>query len=128
MRYRVGALTNCGREVVAQMADKNLVHADHQIQKRGAVTENYPEQLRRLGGRVEDRVYRDLELVSRRPHPQFGLGQFSPQFCRAMLDQFDKNFVLGFEMKIESAETDVGLARDICDPRLMISLARNHPF
>src|SRR5258708_36586822 len=104
------------------------MHADNQIENRGTVTENYPEQLRRLGRRIEDRIDRDLELARRSHHAKFGFGQFAPQFSRAMLDQFDKNFVLGFEMKIESAETDVGLARDICDPRLMISLARNHPF
>ena len=43
-----------------------------------------------------------------------------------MLDQFDENFILGFEVKIESAQADIGLGGDIGDARLMVPLARDH--
>src|SRR5260370_25336265 len=125
MRYRISALADGRREVVAQVADKNLVHAHHQIQESRAVTKNDPEQFRRLGRRVEDRIDRDFELLRRSQHAQFCFSQLAPQFGSAMLSQLDKNFVLGFEVKVESPEADVGLSRDVCDPRLMISLARD---
>ena len=42
-----------------------------------------------------------------------------------MLDQLDKNFVLGLEVQVEGAEPDVGFGRDVGDAGLMIALARD---
>jgi hypothetical protein len=52
---------------------------------------------------------------------RLGLGQVATQFGRAMLDQLDKDFVLGLEMQIEGAEPDVRFGRDVGDSGLMVS-------
>ena len=105
-----------------------VVHADHQIEKRGTVAEHDSEKFRRFGGRVENRVDRDLELLGRRMDARLGLGEILAQLRGAMLDQLDKNFVLGFEMQVEGAEADVGFGRDVGDARLMVALARDDAF
>ncbi len=128
MRNRIGALTDRGSEVVAQVVDEYLVDADHQIQKRRAMTEHYPKQFRRLGRRVQNRVDRDFELLGRRTDARLRLGEFAPQFSRAMLNQLDKNFILGLEVQVERAQADVGFGRDIGDTRLMVPLARDDAF
>src|ERR1019366_1174181 len=122
MRNRIGALTDRGSQLVAQVVDEYLVDADHQIQKRRAMAEHYPKQFGRLGRRVENRIDRDFELLGRRMDPSLRLGEFAPQFSRAMLDQLDKNFVLGPEVQVEGAQPDVGFSRDVGDSRLMVPL------
>src|SRR5258708_11940589 len=95
MRNRVGALSDRGREVVAQVVDKDIVDADHQIEERRAVSEDYPEQFGRFGSRIENRVDRDLQFLGWRVKSRLGLGELASEFSRAMLDQLDKNFILG---------------------------------
>ena len=128
MRNRIGALADRGSEVVAQVVDEYLVDADHQIQKRRAVPEHYPKQFGRLGRRVENRIDRDFELLGRRTDARLRLGQLAPQFSRAVLDQLDKDFVLGLEVQVEGAQADVGFGRDVGDSRLMVPLARDDTF
>ena len=53
------------------------------------------------------------------------LAEVAPQLGRAMLDQLDKDFVLGFEVQVEGAEANVGFGRDVGDARLMVALARD---
>ena len=125
MRDRVGALADRRREVVAQIVDEHIVDADHQIEERGAVAEHDAEQFRRLGRSVENRIDRDLEFLGRRMDSRLGLAEFVAQLGRAMLDQLDKNFVLGFEVQVEGAEANVGFGGDVGDARLMVALARD---
>ena len=78
-----------------------------------------------LRRRIEDGIDGDAQFVLDALDPGFRGIDFGAQLGRAGLDQLDKNFVLGFEVKVESAEAHVGLARDIGDAGLMVSLARD---
>src|SRR5258708_2730224 len=125
MRDRVGTLTDRGREIVAKVGDKNFMDANHQIEERGTVAEDDAEEFRRLGGRIENRIDRDLEFLGRRMKARLRLAESAAQFSRAMLDQLDKDFVFGLEVQVERAEADVGFGRNVGDARLMVSLARD---
>jgi hypothetical protein len=61
-------------------------------------------------------------------HARFRLGEVVPQLLCAMLDELDKDFVLGLEVQVEGAETNVGFGGDVGDARLMVSLARDDAF
>ena len=89
------------------------------------MTEHDAEKFWRFGRRVENSIDRDLEFFGRRVNARLCLGELAPQLRRAVLDQLDKNFVLGFEVQVEGAEANVRLGRDVSDSRLMIALARN---
>ena len=104
---------------------KIFVDANHQIEERRAVAEHDPEQFGRLGRRVENRIDRDLEFLGWRMDSRLGLGECASELSRAMLDQLDKDFVLGFEVQIEGAEANVGFGGDVGDARLMVALARD---
>jgi len=125
MRNRVGALADSGREVIAEIVDENIVDADHQIEERRAVAEYYPEQLGRLGRRVENRIDRDLQFLGRGMDSRLDLGECASELSRAMLDQLDKDFVLGFEVQVKGAEANIGFGSDVGDARLMVALARD---
>ena len=125
MRNRVGALSDSGREVIAQIVNENIVDADHQIEERRAVAEDNAEQLGRLGRRVENRIDRDLKFLGWRMDSRLGLGECASELSRAMLDQLDKDFVLGFEVQVKGAEANIGFGGDVGDARLMVALARD---
>ena len=128
MRDRVGALADRRREVVAQVVDEHFVDAHHQIEKRGTVAEHDRNSsgASAAASRMVSIVM--LEFLGRRVDARLGRGEILAQLRRAILDQLDKNFVLGFEMQVEGAEADVGFGRDVGDAGLMVALARDDTF
>src|SRR5262249_53916700 len=107
---------------------ENLMHSHHQIEKCRAVTENDSEQFRSFRRCAEDGIDRDLEFLFRRANARLRFGEFPPQLSRAVFDQLDEDFVLGFEMEIEGAQADVSLGGNVSDAGLMIALAGNDAF